>query len=183
MGDKEDTVMNIVETAFTPIDLRSSSVVFGAAEYVFFEVFTSWMIRYVFGFEKRPLTKLLAIHAISIPLIGGASGFMDNNHTLGYEAPWGDIVYDGGKGVPAVFVAQYLVNTSLVGFHAPSVAFKEVLITIAAKVLSRVLIAGVFSNLPGAFRDMLDTLEAAFYKQHAQSRFSEDAGSAAASSV
>ena len=164
--EKNDTVVNLLPTALMPIDLRSTSVVFGAAEYVFFEVFTSWMIRYIFGFEKRPLAKLIAIHAISLPMMGGASAFTYDNHLLGYEAPWGDIVFDGGKGVPAVFLAQYLVNTSLAGFHAPSVAFKDVLITIASKVLSRVLISGVYSSIPGAARDMLDTLEAAFTKQH-----------------
>ena len=171
---QEETFMNLVNTVVTPIDLRKSDVVFGAAEYIFFEVFTSWMIRYVMGFEKRPLTKLLAIHAISIPMIGGTTAFMNPNHIMGYEAPWGDVLLDGGKGVPAVFLAQYLVNTSLVGFHAPSIAFKEVLITIASKVLSRVLVSVIYSSIPGGARSYLDILEEVFFKQNAVSRLKQD---------
>ena len=57
-GDEEpEAFMNLVNNAATPIDLRNSEVVFGAAEYVFFEVFTSWMIRYLFKFEKRTVFK------------------------------------------------------------------------------------------------------------------------------
>ena len=176
-GDEEpEAFMNLVNNLATPIDLRNSEVVFGAAEYVFFEVFTSWMIRYLFKFEKRTIFELAAVHSISLPMIGGASAFMDDTHALGYEAPWGSVIQDGAKGVPAVFAAQYLVQTAMGGFHTPKVGFKEVLITVASKVLTRVLLSGVWNAdiLPVALRNNLDILEAAFSKQHSKSRFKSD---------
>ena len=168
----KEEFMNIVETAVTPIDLRKSEVVFGAAEYVFFEVFTHWMLMYFLKFEKRSFVELAAIHTVSLPFIGGMGAFMEFHDVRGYEAPWGTIVADGSKGVPAVFAAQYLVNTALCirGIHAPSIKFKEVLTTIAAKILSRVLLSSGYSFLPAAFRNNLDILDAAFAKQFLYSR-------------
>ena len=170
MAQPEENFMNILETAAIPIDLRKSEVVFGAAEYVFFEVFTHWMLMYFFKFEKRSFIELAAIHTVSLPFIGGLGAFVEFPHEMGYEAPWGDIVYDGAKGIPAVFAAQYLVNTALKGLHAPSIKFKEVLTTAAAKVLSRVLVSGGNYALPDFFRNNLDILDVAFAKQFMASR-------------
>ena len=166
----KEEFMNIVETAVTPIDLRKSEVVFGAAEYVFFEVFTHWMLMYFLKFEKRSFVELAAIHTVSLPFIGGMGAFMEFHDARGYEAPWGAIVADGSKGVPAVFAAQYLVNTALRGIHAPSIKFKEVLTTIAAKILSRVLLSSGYYYLPNAFKNNLDILDVAFTKQFLSSR-------------
>ena len=171
----DESFVNILETAVIPIDLRKAEVVFGAAEYVFFEVFTHWMLMYLFKFEKRSLVELAAIHSVSLPFIGGLGAFTDFPHALGYEAPWGSILVDGAKGVPAVFAAQYLVNTALKGIHAPSVRFNEILTTIAAKILSRVLISSGYSILPEFFKNNLDILDGAFARQFLGSRLKSDA--------
>ena len=173
-AEQKEEFTNILETAAIPIDLRKTDVVFGAAEYVFFEVFTHWMLMYFFRFEKRSFMELAAIHTVSLPLIGGMGAFVEFPHDMGYEAPWGDIIADGAKGVPAVFTAQYLVNTALKGLHAPSIKFKEVLTTVAAKILSRVLVSGGWYALPPFFRDKLDVLDAAFAKQFMASRLKSD---------
>ena len=141
---------------------------------VFFEVFTHWMLMYFFKFEKRSFMELAAIHTVSLPFIGGLGAFVEFPHEMGYEAPWGDIVYDGAKGIPAVFAAQYLVNTALKGLHAPSIKFKEVLTTAASKVLSRVLLSGGYYALPAFFRNNLDILDVAFAKQFMASRLKSD---------
>ena len=173
--EQKEEFMNVVETAAIPIDLRKSEVVFGAAEYVFFEGFTHWMLMYFFRFERRSFIELAAIHTVSLPFIGGLAAMVEFPHDMGYEAPWGDLVYDGAKGVPAVFAAQYLVNTALKGIHAPSIRFNEVLTTIAAKILSRLLLAGGYSLFPaGAFRSNLDVLDYAFAKQFVNSRLLGD---------
>ena len=75
--------------------------------------------------------ELAAIHTVSLPFIGGGAAFVEFPHPMGYEALWGDLVMDGAKGIPAVFAAQYVVNTALKGLHAPSIKFKEVLTTAA----------------------------------------------------
>ena len=173
--EEKETFMNIIETAVMPIDLRKSEVVFGAAEYVFFEVFVHWMLMYLFKFERRGLMELATIHAVSLPFIGGMSAFMEFPHAMGYEAPWGDLFADGLKGVPGVFAAQYLVNTALKGIHAPSIRFNEVLTTIAAKILSRVVVSGGYVTVfPEFFRNNLDILDGAFAKQFLASRFKSD---------
>ena len=172
--EQKEEFTNVLETAAIPIDLRKSEVVFGAAEYVFFEVFTHWMLMYFFRFEKRSFMELAAIHTVSLPFIGGLGAFVEFPHEMGYEAPWGDIVYDGAKGIPAVFAAQYLVNTALKGLHAPSIKFKEVLTTAASKVLSRVLVSGGYYALPDFFRNNLDILDVAFAKQFMASRLKGD---------
>ena len=172
--DEKEEFTQLLTTAAIPIDVRTSEVVFGAVEYVAFEVFVSWMVRYMFKFEKRSLMELMAIHAVSIPLIGGAAGFVEGNHLLGYEAPWGDVLYDGAKGVPAVFVAQYLVNTALAGFHVPGINVKDVLITAASKILSRVVISAGYGNFGDRFRDYLDILEEVFNRQYQKSRLKSD---------
>ena len=172
--EQKEEFTNILETTVIPIDLRKSEVVFGAAEYVFFEVFTHWMLMYFFKFEKRSFMELAAIHTVSLPFIGGLGAFVEFPHEMGYEAPWGDIVYDGAKGIPAVFAAQYLVNTALKGLHAPSIKFKEVLTTAASKVLSRVLLSGGYYALPAFFRNNLDILDVAFAKQFMASRLKSD---------
>ena len=173
-SEQKEEFTNVLETAAIPIDLRKSEVVFGAAEYVFFEVFTHWMLMYFFKFEKRSFIELAAIHTVSLPFIGGLGAFVEFPHEMGYEAPWGDIVYDGAKGIPAVFAAQYLVNTALKGLHAPSIKFKEVLTTAASKVLSRVLLSGGYYALPAFFRNNLDILDVAFAKQFMASRLKSD---------
>ena len=173
--EQKEEFTNVLETAAIPIDLRKSEVVFGAAEYVFFEVFTHWMLMYFFKFEKRSFVELAAIHTVSLPFIGGLGAFVEFPHEMGYEAPWGDIVYDGAKGIPAVFAAQYLANTALKGLHAPSIKFKEVLTTAASKVLSRVLVSGGYNLIPaGFFRNNLDILDVAFAKQFMASRLKSD---------
>ena len=129
---------------------------------------------YFFKFEKRSFMELAAIHTVSLPFIGGLGAFVEFPHEMGYEAPWGDIVYDGAKGIPAVFAAQYLVNTALKGLHAPSIKFKEVLTTAASKVLSRVLLSGGYYALPAFFRNNLDILDVAFAKQFMASRLKSD---------
>ena len=69
--EEKENFTQLLETAVVPIDLRKSEVVFGAAEYVFFEVFTHWMLMYLLKFEKRSLVELAAIHSVSLPFIGG----------------------------------------------------------------------------------------------------------------
>jgi len=175
MDEEKENFTNLLETAVIPIDLRKSEVVFGAAEYVFFEVFTHWMLMYFLKFERRGLMELAAIHTVSLPFIGGLGAVMDFPHELGYEAPWGDVAMDGAKGIPAVFAAQYIVNTALKGMHAPSISFKEVLTTIVAKILSRFLVSLGYYQLPDFFRNNLDILDMAFAKQFVKSRLKADA--------
>jgi len=174
--NKEEGFVQLFDEAISAVDFRKSDVVFGAAEYILFEVAADWALRYFMRTERRSLYQTISIHAVSIPFISGGSAFMEDNHILGYEAPWQEIVMDGAKGIPGVLAAQFLVNTALLGFHAPKIVVKDVAIMAVAKVLSRVLVAMAYPQLTDDLRSYLDTLEAFFFKQHANSRLHSDTG-------
>ena len=162
MPPTPEAFTNILTNAIQPIDVRKGSQVAGAAEYVAAEVLVSYFARYLFKVEKRTLMELAAIHAVSIPLIGGLSAGVEDSNIFGYESPWGDLVQDGAKGVPAVFVAQYVCNTALSGLHAPKLAFNDILMTAAAKIITRPLIALVYPFIGQTGRNNLDILEELF---------------------
>ena len=170
MPPAPEAFTNILTNAIQPIDVRKGSQVAGAAEYVGAEVLVSYFARYLFKVEKRSLMELAAIHAVSIPLIGGLAAGVEDSNIYGYESPWGDLIQDGAKGVPAVFVAQYICNTALGGLHAPKLAFNDILMTAAAKIITRPLIALVYPFIGVAARNNLDILEELFNnKQRAAS--------------
>ena len=158
----EEKFQNVLENAIAPVDFRMGSQVAGAAEYVAAEVFVSYFARFLFKLERRSLMELSAIHAVSIPLIGGLSAGLEDNNIFSYESPWGDLVTDGAKGVPAVFVAQYICNTALAGLHAPKLAFNDILVTAACKIVTRPLIALLWPYLPNMARSNLEVLEELF---------------------
>ena len=164
-GDNENLIQNALETALSPIDVRSTEVVFGAAEYVAFEVFTDALLRWMFKFQKRGLMETAVIHAVSIPFIGGAAGFLEGNHVLGYEAPAFEIAKDGAKGLPGLCLAQYVVNTAYSGYHFPKVVFKDVMILMSAKVLTRFVVSFAYPFMNDMLKNNLDTMEAFFFKQ------------------
>ena len=172
----EEGITNVLMNAVQPVDFRHGSQVAGAAEYVAAEVLVSYFARYIFKMERRTIAELAAIHAVSIPLIGGLVAGVDDANIFSYNSPWGDLVQDGAKGVPAVFVAQYICNTALQGLHAPKLAFGDILMTAGAKIVTRPIIALLYPYLGETFRNNLDVLEELFNnKQRAASRLRSDA--------
>ena len=90
----------------------------------------------------------------------------------GYDGNWGDQINAGVKGVPAVLLAHYIVEVFQKGFGLPSAGFKEYLVTAVTKVLSRPILASVYSYLPGMGQDGLDVLHALIVRQRTASNFS-----------
>ena len=172
-ADTED-VTNIFANAIQPVDFRKFGQVGGAVEYVAAEVLVSYFARYLFKVEKRTLLELAAIHAVSIPLIGGLAAFSQDNHQLAYEAPVYDLVIDGSKGIPAVFAAQYVCNTALQGLHAPKLNFRDILVTAATKVITRPILSLLYPYLGDMFRSNLDVIEELVSRQRAKSRLLSD---------
>ena len=158
----DEKVQNIFENAAAPVDFRYPAQVGGVAEYVAAEVLVSYFARYLFKIERRSLMELAAIHAVSIPLIGGLAAGFDDSNIFAYESPWGDQLMDGAKGVPAVFLAQYICNTALSGLHAPKLQFNDILVTAASKIITRPIISLVYPYLSDQMRTNLDTLEELF---------------------
>ena len=170
----EDSAWNIVNTAIQPIDFRKPAQVFGVAEYVAAEVLVSYFARWLFKSEKRTLLELAAIHTVAIPFVGGLSGFSGDNHSLGYEAPFGNLFQDGAKGISAVFASQYVCNTALQGLHAPRLNFQDILVTAGAKLVTRPILSVLYPYLGGTFRANLEIVEELFARQKHASRLSMD---------
>ena len=171
----DEKFQNVFENAAAPVDIRYGAQVGGVAEYVAAEVLVSYFARYLFKIERRSLMELAAIHAVSIPLIGGLAAGFDDNNIFSYESPWGDQIMDGAKGVPAVFVAQYVCNTALSGLHAPKLAFNDILVTAASKIITRPIISLLYPYLSDQMRTNLDTLEELFNgPQRGASRLKSD---------
>ena len=103
--------MNIGSNAILPFDPRKMKLMLGSAEYIALEVFVSAVVRKIMKAPKGYM-ELVAIHAISLPFMGGAVGFLDNNRDM-RKSPtqWGELFMDGAKGVPAVLLAQWVVAT------------------------------------------------------------------------
>ena len=164
---------NVTANMFAPVDVRNTTLVGGTVGYVSVEVLVSYILRRVFKIEQRGFVELSAIHTLSIPFIGGLSAFADPNHQLGLEAPFGAQFMDGAKGIPAVFAAQYVVNTFMDGLHMPRLNFKDILITASAKILSRPLMSVLYPQVE-MFRSGQDALEETFKKQHNVSNLKQD---------
>lgn len=171
---EEGKIMNVVDAAVIPVDVRKTTQVGGALGYVGVEVLISYIARRVFKIAPRPITELAAIHALSLPFMGGLAAFSDKNHPLGLEAPMGDQFMDGAKGIPAVFASTYIVNTYLAGLHAPKLDVKDILITAAAKIASRPVMSMAYPRLGDGFRNGQDTMEALFDIQRVKSNLADE---------
>ena len=169
MPGEDENFTNVFNNAIQPVDVRKFSQVGVVAEYVAAEVLVSYFARYIFKVEKRTLLELAAIHAVSIPFLGGLSGSFQENHILAYEAPVTDLVIDGSKGIPAVFAAQYICNTALSGLHAPKLNFRDILVTAASKIITRPLLSFVYPFLGEMFRSNLDIIDELGARQRAKS--------------
>mgnify|MGYP001061627218 FL=1 len=66
-----------------------------------------------------------------------------------------DHLTDGAKGIPAVLLAQWILDSFAKGFHVPWFNMKDLLITAGTKALTRPVIGFIFTYLPGAAQDNL----------------------------
>ena len=147
-----DSAKNVFNNAILPFDVRKYDLVLGSAQLVVIEVIVSKLIRKILGMGGRGFAELAAVHAVSLPFLGGFSGFFEGNNQVGGSSQM-NAFQDGAKGVPAVFMAQYVVNVAAKGIHVPKFSFKEMLVTAASKTLSRPLIVLMYPKLHKALQN------------------------------
>lgn len=169
---ENESWMNLVDNAVLPVDVRKQTQVGGAVVYIGMETLVDYIARRVFKVAKRSVTEIAAIHALSMPFLGGLSAFMDDEDSLGLEAPMGAQFMEGVKGVPAVFAGTYLVNTYLDGLHAPRLDFKDILITAAAKIATRPLMSFAYPYVGDSVRNGQNAIRATVNLQRNHSRLS-----------
>ena len=166
-----DSVVNIATNAILPVDLRKTQLVFGNAEYVTVEVLVSALVR---KFMKAPKswTSLIMIHTLSLPLMGGAQGFVGPIRSVDGGSDFKTLFTDGAKGIPAVLIAQWILETFNTGFKFPWFNMKDLLITAGAKTLSRPITALVYPYLPSSAQDAYQLAESMIARQQTQSSMS-----------
>ena len=162
-----DSYQNIASNVILPFDPRRTKLLLGSLEYVAFEVVVAKLIRKIIKMDNFGWTQLAYIHALSLPFMGGAAGLFADNQ--GYNAPFTTSLMDGAKGIPAVLIAQYLVQSFTKGFHAPWFNMKELLITAGTKALTRPVVGFVFEYLPDAAAENLRVLDLLFALQQQKS--------------
>ena len=128
--------MNAIKNLLLPVDVRKSGASLGFAEKVFLEVLMSKLFRVILGIRDRGILELTAVHYISQPIMGGFMAPFSQPNRIDHET-YVQALQDGAMGVPAVFLAQYIVNTSFRGLHIPGISMKDAFVTAASKVITR----------------------------------------------
>ena len=166
MADKNEYT-NVLSNIIVPFDPRRTKLLMGSLEYVAAEVIVAKVVRKIIKADNKGWLELAYVHALSLPFMGGTAAFFDAN--AGYEgqdAEGKDVTFmtqlmDGAKGIPAVLVAQYIIESFAKGFHAPWFNMKDLLITAGTKAITRPLVGFVYKYLPENAADnlrLVDTL-------------------------
>ena len=138
-------VSNVFKNAILPIS--SGAMVKGSAVYVALEVAVSKILRMVMGADNKGFIELAVVHTMSLALMGGVGASMQS--TGESVTPYGEKkvsqhIKQGMKGVPALFLANYIYNTFFYGFYQGSFSTKNLLIMAAAKILTRPIASKVY---------------------------------------
>ena len=135
-------VSNVFKNAILP--LSTGTMIKGSAVYVALEVAVSKLLRMVMGGDNKSYMELAAVHTISLGLMGGVSAAFStpNSNTIPYSLRRSMAhIQQGAKGIPALFIAQYVYNTFFSGFRFSFFSLKDALIMSAAKILTRPIAA------------------------------------------
>jgi len=185
MGDEK--IVNVAKNVALPFNPNHTSMLSGTATHIAAEVIVSKLLRQVTGMENRGWLELTAIHALSQPFLGGFNFFENekallnvaNNNIAEQPAankyPLMEQVKDGAKESPAVLVAMYIAATAQKGFAFPSFGVRDLMLVVAAKALSRVLLANVHSKLPETLNKGLIVHDTMMINQKAASSIAKKA--------
>ena len=169
MADPNEGYSNVFWNVLQPYNFNYDNQLAGSATIVASEVLVGWVIRKVMKAPK-PVLEMAYIHALSLPFLGGLAGYQDNA-SFRTSIPAGDKdgdkktqgyahqLFAGAKGIPAVILAQYIVNSFTSGFHVPWFNMKDILITCAAKAITAPLLFAVSESMPESLADGLEVME------------------------
>jgi len=142
----EDKIQNIFFNAVAPLDISKSGQVAGTISNVTAEVLLSKLLRRILKMEQRGWVELGIIHLLSQPFLGGL--FFGANPTDVSNSTAMQAAQDGAKQTPAVLIAGYIYATSQKGFALPSISVRDILITMAAKIGTRLIVTQTFNSIP-----------------------------------
>lgn len=171
MAESERSPVNVLKNTFAPFS--SAKLIGGTTGYVANEIAVSYIVRKIMG-KHKSLVELAAVHTLSVPLLGGAVGFMEPQGS--YEDDWSAQFGAGFKGVPALFLAQYIIQIFNKGFTLPNEGFKEYLVAAFSKIVSRPVLSVINGYLPGSAVDSLEVLHTLVQRQAVGSNMAGKSG-------
>ena len=106
----------------------------------------------------------------------GAQGFVDPPGD--YEADLVTQLKDGAKGIPAVLLAKYTVDTCFRGFHVPFTKWSiaDVTISAASKAISRPIFSLLYPYIKGQMTNPLNLVNKMTVEQHRSSNLKMNGG-------
>ena len=142
--------VNIPKNVLLPWNPMQSQKLLGTVEYVAIEVVVASLFRRLLGFPRKAFGDLIQVHAASMAFLGGASAPFGPIGPL-EQTPWQNLI-DGAKGIPAVLLGQYAVETFKRGFHVPGSGWtmSDVFASAASKTISRPLFGLIYPTLKRA---------------------------------
>jgi hypothetical protein len=166
-----DSAGNVFSNIILPVDPRKSKVLVGTAQYVALEVLVSKLARRFIKSENKSFTELIFIHTLSLPFMGGAVGFVAPNSDFKDSPAYGELFTDGAKGIPAVLLAQWVLNTFAKGLHFPWFNMRELMIVAGAKLLTRPIAGALYPYMPASLQDGNIMINSVIKRQAEQSSF------------
>ena len=161
---------NIGLNAVLPFNPMNFKLAMGSAEYVAWEVIVTKVMRALLGYSNKSVFELAQVHAVSLTFMGGAQGLM--------AAPGGyaagallEQLKDGAKGIPAVLLAKYSVDTCYKGFHIPfkGWSMSDIIMSAASKAISRPLFSLLHTQIKGSITAPMETVDEMVRNQVAKS--------------
>ena len=174
-----DEYTNILTNVVLPFDPRRTKLLLGTLEYIAAEVIVAKVVRKIMRADNKGWLQLAYVHALSMPFLGGAAGFFDpqeqytGTDSKGKKIGCATQLWEGAKGIPAVILAQYIVESFAKGFHAPWFTLRDLVIMASAKAMSRPLLGTVFSYLPQNMAESLAVLNLMVQKQQGASMLNQ----------
>ena len=149
---------NIASNAIMPWDPRRFQLAIGSAEYVAWEVIVTMLLRQALGYSKKSIFELAQVHAVSLTFMGGAQGFIAA--PSGFDASLFEQLKDGAKGIPAVLLAKYSVDTCYKGFHVPFKGWtmSDIVMSAASKAISRPLFSLLYPYIKGPITQPMEVV-------------------------
>ena len=143
--------LNIPSNAVLPFNPMRTKLAVGSIEYVAIEVIVDKLLRKLLRFRNKSFTELAYVHAVSLTFMGGAGAMAGPPGD--YDANLTQQIKDGAKGIPAVLLAKWVVDTCSRGFHVPFTKWDlgDITVSAASKTLSRPLFSLLYpfiKNVP-----------------------------------
>ena len=165
-----EAVSNVVWNLSEPFTGKATGQLQGTLQHIVTEVAVSKTLRWLLGWEKRGFIELAMVHTISQPFLG-ALFFGEQIKPLSGAPGNVDSIFDGAKQTPAVLIAAYIIKTGQKGLHLPWFTLRDLGVTVASKMASRLIENNIYSSLTAGVQQATNAHDSMIAIQRRASRF------------